>query len=109
MQPVVTLISLRHPDAFGQDAGQAFRDYHGWLSALPLLERYPMFAAELDAAFLEGDLLLAMQIGRSRSRVYSRGRERDTVRRLAARVDDAAQRQELDQLFPGEGELRRNA
>ncbi len=105
VQPVVALISLRHPDAFDRDADKTFRDYHGWLSALPLLERYPMFAAEFDAALLEGDLLLAMQTGRFRGGVYSRGRERDTVRRLAARVDDAAQRQALDQLFPGEGEL----
>lgn len=105
VQPVVALETLRHPNAFGQNAGHAFRDYATWLAARPLVERYPLLRAELDFRLLEADLLLAMQTGRFRSRVYSLGRERDTVRRLAARVDDGAQRQALAQLFPGEGEL----
>lgn len=103
--PVIALTSLRYPDALGGNAGLAFRDYHDWLAALSLLERHPMFAAGLDAAFLEGDLLLAMQTGRFRNRVYSQGRTRDTVRRLVGRIDDAAQQQAFEQLFPGQGEL----
>lgn len=46
-----------------------------------------------------------MQSGRFQNRVYARGRACDTVRRLFGRIDDAAQRQVLEHLFPGEGQL----
>jgi hypothetical protein len=54
---------------------------------------------------LEADLVLAMCESRFRDRVYSSGRTQDTVRRFTARVDDAAQRQALEDLFPGDGTL----
>jgi hypothetical protein len=106
VESVIALTALRHPEAFSQDAGVAFRDYHDWLSQLDLLQRYPLFRAELDAALLEADLVLALCTSRVRNRIFSSGRARDTVRRFAARVDDAAQWQALDELFPGDGELQ---
>lgn len=105
VEPVIALTALRHPQAFRQDAGVAFRNYHDWLAELDLLEQYPLFRADLDDALLEADLVLAMCESRSREGVYTSGRSPDTVRRFSARVDDAAQRQALDQLFPGDGEL----
>jgi hypothetical protein len=54
---------------------------------------------------LEADLVLAMCESRFRDRVDSSGRTQDTVRRFTARVDDAAQRQALEDLFPGDGTL----
>lgn len=105
VQPVIALTALRYPDAFGQNAGIAFADYRDWLSQLDVLEQYALFRAEVEAALLEADLALAMCTSRFRGRIYSSGRTRDTVRRLTARVDDAAQRQALEELFPGEGEL----
>jgi hypothetical protein len=54
---------------------------------------------------LEADLVLAMCTSRFCNRIYSHGRACDTVRRLTARVDDAAQRQALEELFPGDGDL----
>lgn len=106
VQPVVALTELRYPQALGGNAGNSFNNYHEWLQGLALLERFPFFAADLEEAFLEGDLLLAMLCGRFRNRVYTGARTRDAVRRLAARVDDAAQREALEQLFPGEGDLQ---
>jgi hypothetical protein len=103
--PVMALTALRYPDALGGNAGNSFRDYHDWLAARPLLQRYPLFAAELDAALLEADLVLGMYAGRLRSRVYSTGHDRDTARRFVARLEDAAQREALERLFPGEGSL----
>jgi hypothetical protein len=105
VQSVIALIELRHPGAFGQNAGTAFQDYHDWLASLDLLQDYPAFRADLDEAMLEADLLLAMCNGRLRGGVYSTGRSRGSVRRLMARVGDAAQRQALDELFAGDGEL----
>lgn len=105
VEPVIGLTALRHPDALGQNAGTAFRDYHEWLSELYVLEQYPVFRAELEAALLEADLVLAMSASRFRERVYSGGRTQDTVRRLTARADDAAQRQAFEDLFPGDGTL----
>ena len=102
---VIALITFRHPDAFAQDAGVAFNDYHDWLSALDLLEHCPLFRADLDAALLEADLVLAMCTARYRTRIYARGHARDTVRRLTARVADTTQRRTLEERFPGEGEL----
>ena len=63
------------------------------------------FRAELEAALLEADLVLAMCASRFRDRIYSGARTQDTVRRFTARVDDAAQRQTLEDLFPGDGTL----
>lgn len=103
--PVIALISLRYPNALGGNAGHSFHNHHDWLAGLALLERYPLLQAELDLTFLEGDLLLAMYAGRFHQPVHSIGRERDTVRRLVARVDDVAQREALEQLFPGADEL----
>lgn len=105
VQPVIALTALRYPDALRGNAGVAFADYRDWLSGLDVLEPYPLFRAELEDALLEADLVLAMCTARFRNRIYSHGRARDTVRRLTARVDDTAQRQALEQLFPGEGEL----
>jgi hypothetical protein len=105
VESVIALTALRHPDAFRQDAGVAFRDYHEWLSQLDVLEQYPLFRAEIDAALFEADLVLAMCASRFRDRIYSGGRASDTVRRFTARLRDAAQRQALEELFPGEGEL----
>lgn len=105
VQPVIALTALRYPDTFGQNAGLAFADYRNWLSQLDVLEQYPLFRAEVEAVLLEADLVVAMCTSRFRGRIYSSGRTRDTVRRLTARVDDAAQRQALEELFPGEGEL----
>jgi hypothetical protein len=105
VQPVMALTALRYPDTLGGNAGNSFRNYQEWLSALALLEHYPLFRAEVEAAFLEGDLVLAMYSGRFRRGVYSTGHELGTVRRFAARVDDVAQRQALEQLFAGEGDL----
>jgi len=104
--PVMALTPLRYPDALGRDAGNSFRDYHDWLRGLALLDRYPLFRDEFDVAFREGDLVIAMYAGRFRTRVYATGRERDAVRRFAARVDVAAQRQGVDALFYGDGELK---
>lgn len=101
VQPVVALTALRYPDALGGNAGNAFRNYDEWLHGRSLLERYPLFEGDLDAALLEADLLLAMESGRFRQRIYARGHTRDTVRRLRARVSDPAQRAALDALFPG--------
>ena len=83
----------------------AFRDYHEWLSQLDILEQYPVFRAELETTLLEADLVLAMCASRFRDRIYSSGRAQDTVQRFTARVDDAAQRQALEELFPGDGTL----
>lgn len=106
VQPVITLTALRYPNAFGQNAGIAYADCRDWLSQLDVLEQYPLFRAEVEDALLEADLVLAMCTSRFRDRIYSSGRTRDTVRRLTARVDDATQRQALEELFPGEGELQ---
>jgi hypothetical protein len=76
-----------------------------WLASLEALERYPAFRAELEAALLEADLVLAMVASRFDGRVYSRGHDRATVQRLTARVDDSDQRRAFEQLFPGEGNL----
>jgi hypothetical protein len=105
VEPVIALTALRHPDAFGQNAGTALRDYHEWLSQLDVLEQYPVFRAELEAALFEADLVLAMYTSRFRDRIYSSGRTQDAVRRFTARVDDASQRQALEELFPGDGAL----
>jgi hypothetical protein len=105
VESVIALTTLRHPDAFGQNADVAFRDYQEWLAQLEVLEQYPVFRAELEAALLEADLVLAMCASRFRDRVYSSGRTQDTVRRFTARVDDAAQRQALEDLLPGDGTL----
>ena len=105
VEPVLALRALRHPDAFRQGAGAAFRDYHEWLSRLDVLEQYPVFRAELEEALLEADVVLAMYSSRFRDRIYSEGRTQDSVRRFTARVDDAAQRQAIEHLFPGEGTL----
>lgn len=105
VQPVVALTALRYPDALRGNAGVAFADYRDWLSGLDMLESHPLFRAELEDALLEADLVLAMCTSRFRNRIYSHGRTRNTVRRLTARLDDAAQRQALEDLFPGEGEL----
>jgi hypothetical protein len=70
-----------------------------------VLVQYPLFQAELEAALLEGDLVLALCTSRFRDRNYSSGRTRDTVRRFTARADDAAQRRALEELFPGDGAL----
>jgi hypothetical protein len=105
VERVIALTALRYPEALGGNAGNSFRDYHEWLAGLALLEHYPLLRAELEAAFLEGDLMLGMYSGRFRTRVYSSGHELATVRRFVARLDDAAQRQAVDQLFAGEGDL----
>ena len=105
VEPVISLRSLRFPDALGQDAGNSFADYHDWLQGLALLDDYPLFAAEFEVAFDEGDLVLAMLLARIRARVYARGRSRESVQRLAARSRDQAQRPGLEALFPGEGSL----
>jgi hypothetical protein len=101
VQPVVALTALRYPEALGGNAGNAFRNYDEWLRGRSLLERYPLFESDLDAALLEADLLLAMEAGRFRRRIYARGHARDTVRRFRARVGDPVQRAALDALFPG--------
>jgi hypothetical protein len=106
VESVIALTALRHPLAFEENARAAFRDYHDWFSQLAVLEQYPLFRADLDAALLEADLVLALCTSRVRNRIYSSGRARDTVRRFVARVDDAAQRQALEELFPGDGELQ---
>ena len=105
VQPVIALTALRYPDALRGHAGVAFADYGDWLSGLDVLEPYPLFRAELEDALLEADLVLAMCTARFRNRIYSHGRTRDTVRRLTARVEDAAQRQALEEPFPGDDEL----
>lgn len=105
VESVIALITLRHPDAFGQHAGVAFQDYHEWLASLALQDQYPLFRVDLDSALLEADLLLAMRTARFRARVSSQGRVREAVRRLSARAGDTAQRRALEELFPGEGIL----
>lgn len=105
IEPVISLQALRYPDALGGDAGNAFADYHDWLAGLPLLAEYPLFVAEFDIAFEEGDLVLAMMLGRLRGRVYARGRVRRSAQRFAARAADGAQRAGLEALFPGDGTL----
>lgn len=104
VEPIVALTALRHPDAFRQNAGTAFRDYQDWLSQLDTLEQHPMFRAELEVALLEADLVLAMYASRFRGRIYSCGRTQDTVRRFATRIDDPEQRQALQDLFPVPGD-----
>ncbi|MBA3383008.1 MAG: hypothetical protein H0T97_14280, partial [Actinobacteria bacterium] len=47
---MIALTPLRYPDAFGQNAGTAFADYRDWLSQLDVLEQYPLFRDEIDAA-----------------------------------------------------------
>jgi hypothetical protein len=53
VESVIASMALRHPDAFRQDSGVAFRDYHDWLSRLDLLEQYPLFRGDLDAALAD--------------------------------------------------------
>src|SRR5690348_15433261 len=48
VEPVISLRTLRYPDALGGNAGNSFADYHDWLAGLPLLGDYPLFAAEFD-------------------------------------------------------------
>ena len=105
VEPVISLKALRYPDALGGNAGHSIANYHDWLAGLPLLGDYPLFTAELDLAFDEGDLVLAMLLGRLRGGVYARPRNRETARRLAARARDEAQRPGLEALFPGNGTL----
>jgi hypothetical protein len=105
VESVISLQTLRYPDALGGNAGNSFADYHEWLSRLPLLGEYPLFTAEFEVAFAEGDLVLAMLLGRLRGGVCARGRSRESAQRLAARVDDRAQRHGFEALFPGDGAL----
>ena len=104
-EPVISLKALRYPDALGGNAGHSTANYHDWLAGLPLLRDYPLFAADFDLAFDEGDLVLAMLLGRLRGGVYARARNRETARRLAARAGDKEQRPALEALFPGTGTL----
>jgi hypothetical protein len=106
-EPVISLRALRYPDALGGNAGDSFRDYHDWLAGLSLVAHYPLFAAEFDLAFDEGDLMLAMLLAQQRPRVYAHGRSRESARRLAARAGDQAQRPGLEALFRGEGVLEK--
>jgi hypothetical protein len=101
VEPVISLRSLRFPDALGRNAGNSFADYHDWLHGLTLLDDYPLFASEFEVAFDEGDLVLAMLLGRLHGAVYARGRSRESAQRLAARSRDEAQRPGLEALFPG--------
>lgn len=105
VQSVIALVTLRHPDAFGQNASVAFRDYHDWLSGSDVLEPYPLFRAELEEALLEADLVLALCTSGTGDRIFSHGRGRDTVRRFAARLEDGQQRRSFEELFPGAGRL----
>jgi hypothetical protein len=105
VESVISLQALRYPDALGGNAGNSFADYRDWLAGLPLLGEYPLFAADFDLAFDEGDLVLAMLLGRLRGGVYARARRRETARRLAARAGDEAQRPGLEALFSGDGTL----
>lgn len=105
VEPVISLRALRYPDALGGNAGNSFADYHDWLAGLPLLSDYPLFAAEFDLAFDEGDLVLAMLLGRLRGGGHTRARSRETARRLAARAGDEAQRPGFEALFPGDDTL----
>ena len=103
--PVIALNSLRYPEALDNSAGNSFRSYYEWLAGLGLLDCYPLFHHDLDGAFLEADLVLAMYAGQFRDGVYSRGHESPTVRRFVARVADDTQRGSLEQLFRGDGPL----
>jgi hypothetical protein len=105
VEPVVSLRALRYPDALGGNAGDSFANYHDWVEGLELLSQYPLFVAEFELAFDEGDLFLAMMLARLRGRVYSRGRSQASAQRLATRASDPSQRPGLDALFPGEGTL----
>jgi len=105
--PVPALISLRYPDALEGNAGHAFDTYLQWLVGLQLLERYPLFGSDIEAALLEADLVLAMFAAQyyAGGEIYSRGHDKHTVRRFAARVEDERQREPLTELFRGEGTL----
>ncbi len=98
--PLIALMSLRYPEALGGHAGRSFDDYREWISSLDLvLERYPLFAAELDTAFAEADMVLALRAALKRGRVYSRGLDAETVRRFALRARDAQHRGSLAEAF----------
>ena len=105
VQAIIALTELRYPDALRGSAFNSFRDYHDWLRELPLLERRPLFMTRIEEVFLEGDLILAMLTGRDEPRVHSVGHTRSTARRFRLRCLDSSQRQSLEQLFPGEGDL----
>lgn len=98
--PLIALTSLRYPDALGGNAGQSFETYRDWLRALPVVtERYPLFSAEFEDVFGEADLLLALLLTQQRGRVYSLGRTRRTVPRLARRFRDRKNRGDVSTLF----------
>lgn len=104
-RPVLALTSLRYPDALDRSALNSFRNYREWLAALGLLDHHPFFRQDLEPAFSEGDLVLAIYTGQFRDRIYAVGCDRATVRRFLARVADPVQRVALEQLFVGEGSL----
>lgn len=104
-RPVIALTNLRYPEALDGNAGKAFRNYYEWLAGLGLLDHYALFRHDLDAAFLEADLVLAMYAGRFGDGVYARGHENATARRFVARVADEMQAEQLSQLFTGDGSL----
>ena len=99
--PLLADPSLRHADAFGGDAGKTYDDYYSWLAKQELAEaRYPLFAAELDNVFAEGDFLLALRAeALNRDGLYTHGFTRSTVARFRGRLNDGAFRASLASLF----------
>ena len=93
--------TFRYPDALGGSAAASFELYSSWLERLPFIqERNQLFVAECRDVFCETDLLLALRmIAEAKRKTYSEGAEADTVRRLASRFRDAAERPGLRTLF----------
>jgi hypothetical protein len=91
---------LRVSDVFGTQGGPAFEDYRRWLEERPLIERYPLFAAELDDVFAEADFLLALRVAAARPKnVSSVGFTAKSVASFRGRLADPKQAAGVAQLF----------
>lgn len=109
--PVVPIIEdpeYRYLRAFGRSASLEGSGYVEWLRRCPLVAaRLRYLAASLDSVVHQVDLLFALRMqATGRTRTYSDGKDRDTVRQLSLRFRDARQRRELASFFGVEcGEL----
>ena len=97
---LIAVSTLRYPDALGGNAGNSYRDYREWVAGRELVrESYKLFASELDGAFAEADLLLALRAAAERGRVYSGGLNAETAQRFAVRARDSKHARILAETF----------
>lgn len=99
--PIFARRAFRYPQALDGNAGNSYKHYYNWLRERSLVkDRLPLFAASLDQAFAETDLLLALRmVGHINHRTYSGGVSTETIRRLQRRFGDQRQRPALAALF----------